>query len=274
MRNALWATALLFGSGVWAQPVLRTDNLQPPRDYRAAPVRTVQASLFEQVPWQDLGDGMRRKVLFSDRLTLVLLEIDRPVDDKPAQPHYHSHDQITYLLEGRGRVMLDGQEREISAGGAYTVPSNTPHALQPLTPRLVLVECFTPTREDFRPGFGDNDLRAFVYQWFALFDANAADEAFLEHLDSERMEMRFPEATLHTPAEFRAWRRGVLQRFPSASHDIRDLEVERLGPTLFKVRLRVGWTPAGQPTSWYRQEWEVDTQSGTPRILRYLVTSQ
>lgn len=200
------------------------------------------------------------------------MEIDRPVEDKPIQTHYHSHDQVTYVLEGRGRVSLDGKEGEVSAGGAYTVPSNTRHGLQPLTRRLILVECFTPTREDLRPGFGDNDLRAFVYHWFALFDANAADEAFGEHLEPEQLEMRFPEATLHSPAEFQQWRRGVLQRFPAARHDVRDLEIERTGPTHFKVRLRVGWTPVGQPTAWFLQEWEVDTQTGTPRISRYLVT--
>jgi hypothetical protein len=43
------------------------------------------------------------------------------------------------------------EEREISAGGAYVAPSNVHHGMKPLTRRLMLVECFTPAREDFRP---------------------------------------------------------------------------------------------------------------------------
>lgn len=55
MKSALLVAALFLCVPVSAQPVLRSDTLQLPRDYRTGPVRTVQASLFEQVPWQESG---------------------------------------------------------------------------------------------------------------------------------------------------------------------------------------------------------------------------
>jgi len=126
----------------------------PVRDYQGGePIIPVESSVItaDDRPWEQVGEGVRRKVYFNDRLTLVYLEIVGG-DTRPASPpHHHYHDQIGYVLEGRSLVQLGSQTREIGPGGAYIVTSNMPHALKPLTDKLVLIEVFTPTREDFRP---------------------------------------------------------------------------------------------------------------------------
>ncbi|MGE0491314.1 MAG: cupin domain-containing protein [Vulcanimicrobiota bacterium] len=270
MRYLLLALVAVTGLAA-AQPVLHTDDRQLSRDHQVPPLKLVGPQLWPQVPWQQVGPGIRRRVLYSDRLTMVLLEIEAPVDDQPLQTHYHIHDQVTYLLEGRGLVSVAGQEMEVAAGGAYSVPSNVHHGLKPLTPRLVLVECFTPTREDFRQSLTENEVRSFVYQWFSLFDRTAPAAAFLPYLDGERMVVEFPERTLRSHQDFETWYAEVVALFPRVSHQVRNLEVQAEGAG-FSVRLEVGWTPEGQATQWFRQQWIIDGQSGRPQIVSYKVT--
>ncbi len=129
------------------------QSAKPVRDYRvSSPIIPVESSVIaaDDCPWQDLGNGSRRKAYFNDRQTVALLEITGG-DVRPAPPlHRHSHDQIGYVMEGRALATLGDRTQEIGPGGVYIVTSNTPHGLKPLTSRLVLLEAFTPTREDFR----------------------------------------------------------------------------------------------------------------------------
>ena len=128
-------------------------SLQTARDYRvASPIIPVESAVIAPADcsWQDISDGNRRKAYFNDRLTVALIEISDG-DARPAPPlHQHPHDQIGYVLEGRALATLGDRSQEIGPGGVYVVTSNMPHGLKPLTSRLVLLEAFTPTREDFR----------------------------------------------------------------------------------------------------------------------------
>lgn len=140
------------GSAVPQSPI-RTDSRKLPRDYTApAPVPVApQIVNASDVPWEEAGPGLRRKVWFNDRQTMALLEFTRetPDTDPPAM-HYHAHDQMSFVLEGRARVFVGEEEREIGAGGVFIAPSNTHHGAQVLSKKLVLLDVFTPTREDFR----------------------------------------------------------------------------------------------------------------------------
>lgn len=102
-------------------------------------------------PWTEFGEGVRGKVYFSDRMTLLYLEMV-DADKRPKYaPHQHDHDQIVYVLEGRSIVQLGDQTREVGPGDVFVVSSNLPHTYNPVTDRVVVIEVFTPTREDFRP---------------------------------------------------------------------------------------------------------------------------
>lgn len=134
---------------------IHTDSRALERDYRQIdPITPVNPGIFssDSVKWEPAGNGTERKVFFSDRLTMVLLRIDRPViAGEQLSCHYHIHDQITYVLEGRIRVKVGSATREIGPGGCYVVPSNVHHGIVTLTPKVCIMDVFTPAREDFRP---------------------------------------------------------------------------------------------------------------------------
>ncbi|MHC9542827.1 MAG: cupin domain-containing protein [Vulcanimicrobiota bacterium] len=145
----------VFACAETGRSYIFTDDRSLPRDYHTAdPVVPVKPAILaeDSTEWEDVGDGARRKVFFNDRLTMVLLQIDRSVKpDEALVCHYHAHDQTTYVLEGKLNVKVGDEVREIGPGGCYIVPSNVHHGIVTMTPRVVIMDVFTPTREDFRP---------------------------------------------------------------------------------------------------------------------------
>jgi len=100
--------------------------------------------------WEQISEGVRGKFFFSDRITLVYLEMVGAEKRPPYGLHHHHHEQMVYVLEGRSRVQIGDEIREIGPGDVYFVTANTPHTLNALTDKVVMIEVFTPTREDFR----------------------------------------------------------------------------------------------------------------------------
>lgn len=106
-----------------------------------------------------------------------------------------------------------------------------------------------------------NDVRAFVYQWLHWFDVHADETLFLAHLAPDGLELRYPEITLRTHAEFVTWYRGIGKGIKSNTHQLSALEVEAVGKDAYQVKLRVLWratTSKGKELSVpVRQEWQV-----------------
>lgn len=49
----------------------------------------------------------------------------------PFRRHVHvTHDEIGYVLNGSGRVMVGDLVREVNAGDVWIIPANTPHAAE------------------------------------------------------------------------------------------------------------------------------------------------
>lgn len=111
----------------------------------------LQSVIFtaEEVPWETMENGWRRKVLFSGQLTFVVLEAKGPTTGS-VELHSHVHDQISYVMEGQIEAHIGDEIKQISTGGFYRVPSNAPHGVQVLSEKLLLIDAFTPPREDFR----------------------------------------------------------------------------------------------------------------------------
>lgn len=260
-------------SGAQAQ-YLRTDGEQHPRDYRQrTPLQAVSPQLFDQVPWETVGPGQRRKVLFNDRLTMVLLEIVDAPSQAALTTHYHAHDQITLILEGKALVRVGQEERQVEAGAAYVAPSNIHHGLKPLTPRFVLVECFTPTREDFRGSatpppikpLSPNKVRSLVYDWFSLFDRQASSQEHLLLLDPQGFNLKFPGSTMGDAQQFHSWHSEIVAKYPKVSHEVRSLQVTPSNGGC-RVELEVGWTVENQRPLWFRQIWKIRDWDGFPVI--------
>ena len=98
------------------------------------------------VPWTDLGNGSRRRVLVS-RPELMQVEFAFEQGAVGAL-HAHPHVQASYVAEGRFEVTIGDQTQVVESGGSFIVPPNVTHGVRALVAGR-LIDCFTPRRDDF-----------------------------------------------------------------------------------------------------------------------------
>ncbi len=65
--------------------------------------------------------------------------------------HSHAHEQITLVERGRALFTIEGRQRIASAGDILHFPSHCRHGATMLDEEVVLIDIFSPIREDFLP---------------------------------------------------------------------------------------------------------------------------
>ncbi len=103
---------------------------------------------MDDTPWEELGDGIRRKIMgYTDDLMAVYLEFDKGAI---GTPHSHEiHDQIGYVGSGSFEVEVDGKKQILKKGDAYIAKKHAVHGVVALEDKSVLLDMFTPKRDDF-----------------------------------------------------------------------------------------------------------------------------
>lgn len=64
--------------------------------------------------------------------------------------HQHPHEQLGIMLEGELELTLGDETRLLGPGDAYTIPPNLPHSARTLDKSCVVLDIFTPPRDDYR----------------------------------------------------------------------------------------------------------------------------
>jgi quercetin dioxygenase-like cupin family protein len=98
--------------------------------------------------WTDLGAGLRRKIVgHTPQLMSVLMQFDKGA---VGTPHAHEvHDQIAYVIAGRFEVNINGELRILQTGDAFIAPHHTLHGVVALESNSMLLDQFSPRRDDF-----------------------------------------------------------------------------------------------------------------------------
>ena len=85
-------------------------------------------------------------MVVGERLMMCRLTL-RPHVDTPV--HSHPHEQMTIVERGRARFTIDGDTRLVAAGDVLHFRPNVVHGATMLDEEVVLIDIFTPIREDF-----------------------------------------------------------------------------------------------------------------------------
>src|SRR4051812_4653947 len=101
---------------------------------------------WDSIPTETVSDGVRRQIVAGERLMMCRLQM-APHTVTPV--HSHPHEQMTIIERGRVRFTVDGVDRIVSAGDILHFPSNLRHGATMLEEPVVLIDIFTPIREDF-----------------------------------------------------------------------------------------------------------------------------
>jgi quercetin dioxygenase-like cupin family protein len=64
--------------------------------------------------------------------------------------HQHPHEQLGVMLEGATELTIGDETRLLRPGDAYAIPPDLPHSATTGAEGCVVLDVFTPPREDYR----------------------------------------------------------------------------------------------------------------------------
>ena len=101
---------------------------------------------WDSIPIEHIAEGIDRQMIVGQNIMICRLRFD-PFVITP--PHQHPHEQLTLVMQGKVKFILGDEERIVSAGDTLHFPSNHWHGATMLDEEVVLLDIFSPIREDF-----------------------------------------------------------------------------------------------------------------------------
>jgi quercetin dioxygenase-like cupin family protein len=101
---------------------------------------------WSAIPAEQVAEGITRQLISGDRLMVCRLTLAaRTV----TAVHSHVHEQITLVERGQVDFFVEGQRRTAKAGDVLLFPSGIQHGATMLEDEVVLIDIFSPPREEF-----------------------------------------------------------------------------------------------------------------------------
>ena len=112
---------------------------------------TAVASVAQHLNWTDIpvehpAEGIERQMVIGERIMIVRF---RFVPFLVTPEHTHMHEQMSLVVSGRVRFFVEGEERIASPGDVLHFPPNCLHGATMMDEEVVLIDIFSPIREDF-----------------------------------------------------------------------------------------------------------------------------
>jgi quercetin dioxygenase-like cupin family protein len=101
---------------------------------------------WEKIPVEKIAEGIERQMIIGEKIMVCRLRF-APHIVTPA--HDHPHEQMTFVERGRVLFTLGDQQRVAKAGDTLHFPSGFWHGATMLEEEVVLIDIFSPIREDF-----------------------------------------------------------------------------------------------------------------------------
>ena len=101
---------------------------------------------WSKIPVEQTAEGIERQMIIGEKLMICRLRFAPFVVTKE---HDHPHEQMTIVEKGRVRFFIEGEEKIAEPGDVLQFPSNCWHGATMLDEEVVLIDIFTPIREDF-----------------------------------------------------------------------------------------------------------------------------
>ena len=121
------------------------DGTAPPSPTASPTPAPTWAHRDDLIPFSP-RPGIGVQVVAGDRLMVCWIKI-APGTLLPV--HDHPHEQLGVVLEGAIEVTVGGETRRLGPGAAYAVPPHVPHGGQTGAEGCLVLETFTPPREDY-----------------------------------------------------------------------------------------------------------------------------
>ena len=98
------------------------------------------------VPVERPSEGIERQMVVGERMMFCRFRF-APYLVTPE--HSHPHEQMSLVVSGRVRFFIEGEERIAVPGDVLHFPSDCWHGATMMEEEVVLIDIFSPVREDF-----------------------------------------------------------------------------------------------------------------------------
>ena len=99
------------------------------------------------LPPQQIWDGVVGRIVHGERVTFSLVELD---PDVTVPEHSHENEQLGVVLTGALTFTVGAETRELGPGQSWCITAHVPHSVVAGPDGAVLVEVFSPVRDDWR----------------------------------------------------------------------------------------------------------------------------
>lgn len=104
---------------------------------------------WDSVPIEKTADGIERQMIVGQNMTMCRFRFEPFV---VTEEHSHPHEQMTLVVQGKVKFIISGEERVVSAGDVLHFPPHNRHGATMLDEEVILIDIFSPVREDFLVG--------------------------------------------------------------------------------------------------------------------------
>lgn len=101
---------------------------------------------WNTIPVENIAEGVERQMVVGQKIMMCRLKF---APFTVTAEHSHLHEQMTLVIQGKVKFILGSEERIVSAGDVLHFPSNHWHGATMLDEEVVLIDIFSPIREDF-----------------------------------------------------------------------------------------------------------------------------
>lgn len=98
------------------------------------------------IPPQLLAEGYLARAVHGEQLTLAVVEVE-PGAELPE--HSHVNEQLGMVIEGSVVFRVGSETKTVEPGGIWRIPTETPHTVTGGPNGAVVVDIFSPAREDW-----------------------------------------------------------------------------------------------------------------------------
>lgn len=101
---------------------------------------------WSRIPVEQVAEGIERQMVVGQNVMVCRFRFAPRV---VTAQHTHPHEQVTLVVQGRVQFFIEGAEHIVSAGDVLHFPPHNRHGATMLDEEVVLIDIFSPIREDF-----------------------------------------------------------------------------------------------------------------------------
>ena len=126
-------------------------RVEPLRRQNVAQSRPVQLHRWDEIALEKVTEMISRKIITGEREMLAQIYLKRGA---LVPMHSHPGEQMTYVLQGALKFMVEGEETIVREGEVLHIPSGVSHQIEALEDTFEL-DVFSPIRQDWVDGVED-----------------------------------------------------------------------------------------------------------------------